>query len=386
MNPRPPVNILQTNPAANYQAHRAEIDAAIARVLASGWFILGRETAAFEQEFAAFLGVRHVVGVASGTDALVLALKAAGAGPGHGVVTVAHTAVATVAAIELAGATPVFADIDPDFYVLSSESLEAAILEYNSRPADERVELKAVIVVHLYGQPADMPAIQQVAGRHGLVVIEDCAQSHGATLLGRMTGTSGRAAAFSFYPTKNLGALGDGGAVATNDSATADQLRLLREYGWQQRYISQVQGMNSRLDEMQSAILRAKLPFLTAENARRREIAGWYQELLAGAAVRLPATRKDAIPVYHQYVVRHPDRDALRRHLSAQGVGTLVHYPVPAHLQPAYTGRCWTPREGLPHTEAAAGEILSLPMHPQLSRDEVAMVAARLTEWPNRSC
>ena len=375
------MKIPQSDPKASYLAHKTGIDAAVARVLNSGWYILGQETAAFEKEFAAFLGANHAVGVASGTDALVIALRACGVGTGDAVVTVSHTAVATVAAVELAGAVPVLADIDPESFTLNPESLETTIREYLSLPAASRHTLKAVIAVHLYGQPADLPAIQRIADRYGLVLIEDCAQSHGAAHSGRMTGTWGRVGAFSFYPTKNLGAIGDGGAIVTNDSAVAARALLLREYGWQRRYVSQISGMNSRLDELQSAILRVKLPHLVSETERRRAIARCYNKRLASAAVRRPRLDAPLLNVFHQYVIRTQSRDTLRTFLQERGIGTLIHYPVPVHLQPAYAGRVWIGGGGLPHTERAACEVLSLPIHPQLSDSSVEETAVHIHEW-----
>src|SRR5258708_7742541 len=273
------MSIPPSDPAANYPAHKREIAPAIGAVLAGGSYILGPQVEAFEREFAAYLGVSHAIGVASGTDALHLALRACGVRPGDGVLTVSHTAVATVAAVELAGAAPVLVDIDPATFTLDCSALEAAVR------TDWGVRLKAIIAVHLYGHPANMPAVMDIAGRHGLHVIEDCAQSHGASIAGRKTGSWGHVAAFSFYPTKNLGALGDGGAVVTNDSAFADRLRSLREYGWRRRYISDEPGMNSRLDELQAAVLRVKLPYLDSENACRSKHAEAYGVALEGAGL-----------------------------------------------------------------------------------------------------
>ncbi len=384
------MTIPQTNPRANYLAHQAEIDAAIAAVLDGGRYILGPEVAAFEREFVAFLGVRDAVGVANGTDALRLALSACEIGPGDPVFTVSHTAVATVAAVELAGATPCLVDIAPDTYTLDPQRLEDAVVRgqgavvrgQGSGIRDQGSGVRgpgagarrgAIIAVHLYGQPADMAALGAIARRYDLWLIEDCAQSHGAMLDGRMTGSIGDIAAFSFYPTKNLGALGDGGAVATRDPGLAERARLLREYGWRERYVSALPGLNSRLDELQAAVLRVKLRHLPAENARRRSLAARYDAGLAGAGLILPAVRPGATHVYHQYVVRHPAREALRQQLAAQGIGTLVHYPVPVHLQPAYAGRVWI-GAGLPVTEQAAREVVSLPMFPELSEDQAQQV------------
>ena len=355
---------------AAYRRLQAEIDAAVARVLAGGWYILGPEVAAFEAEFAAYLGLADAVGVASGTDALMLALRALGVGPGDEVITVAHTAVATVAAIELAGATPRFVDIDPITYTLDPAQLAAAVTP----------RTRAIVPVHLYGAPADMDAVLSVARAHGLLVVEDCAQAHGARTQGRMAGTLGDAAAFSFYPTKNLGALGDGGAVATNRPEVAERLRLLRQYGWRERYVSDVAGTNSRLDELQAAILRVRLGHLEAENAARRRLAARYDAALAGLPIALPPARPDDCAVYHLYVIRTAARDALAEHLRARGIGTGVHYPVPVHRQPAYAHLGYGPGS-LPATEAAAAGVLSLPMYPDLPEVAVAVVAAAMQEF-----
>jgi dTDP-4-amino-4,6-dideoxygalactose transaminase len=355
---------------AAYLALQEEIDAAVAAALDSGWYILGRQTAAFEAEFAAYTGTAGCVGVNSGTDALALALRACGIAPGDEVITVAHTAVATVAAIRAAGAVPVLVDIDPLTYTMDPAALEEAIT-----PAT-----RAVIPVHLYGHAADLAAIEAITRRHALYLIEDCAQAHGASLDGRPLGSFGNLAAFSFYPTKNLGALGDGGAVVGNDPALLDRVRLLREYGWTPaaRYVSQVEGINSRLDEMQAAILRVKLRHLDEQNAARRALAAAYDDLLPPAVAR-PTVRAGATHVYHLYVVRVPHRDAVRSTLEAMGIGTAIHYPVPVHHQPAYSPD--VVRSGpLPVTERIAGEILSLPMYPLLAADAAAHVADALAK------
>ena len=367
-------SIPQTDPKANYLAHKAEINAAIAAVLDRGWYILGREVEAFEREFAEHLGVKHVIGVASGTDALHLALRACGVGPGDGVVTVSHTAVATVAAVELAGALPVLVDIDPTTFTMDCECLMNAVRRQQGIP------LKAIIPVHLYGHPANMPSLLEIAESRGLKVIEDCAQSTGAAIGGRKTGAWGHMAAFSFYPTKNLGALGDGGAVATNDSTLADRARQLREYGWRQRYISEFCGMNSRLDEVQAAILRVKLRHLDRENACREDLAAEYRAALKDSCVGLPTVAADCRHVYHQFVIRTPKRDALQTHLRERGVSTLVHYPAPVHRQPAYQGRL-SQVGTLTFTEQIAQEILSLPMYPELALNQIHMVARLIKHW-----
>ena len=354
------------DPNAQYLSHKKEIDAAIARVLNSGCYILGRECEAFERDFAAWEGVGHCIGVGNGTDALHLALAALNIGAGNEVITVSHTAVATVSAIELAGAEPVLVDIDPRTYTMDPRALEAAITPKS----------KAVIPVHLYGHPTDMPAIMDIAVRHRLFVVEDCAQAHGATLGGQKVGTFGHMACFSFYPTKNLGALGDGGAVTTDDAAMAGKVRLLRQYGWENKFISEIPGWNSRLDELQAAVLRIKLPHLDEDNAKRGIIAGVYAEELKELGLGLPTPRKGVGHVYHLYVVRTPRRDHVLEGLRERGVGAAIHYPQPVHLQPAYK------RLGvsLPETERAAGEILSLPMFPELNRDDVLSVATTLKD------
>ena len=367
--------ILPANPAANYLAHRHEIDQAIRRVLDGGMYVLGQEVAKFEEEFARYLGAQHAIGVGSGTDALHVALRACGIGPGHAVLTVSHTAVATVAAIELAGAEAVLIDVDPVTATIDANQLDDVLKRQHPG------RIKAVIPVHLYGHPADMPAIMDVAERHGLLVVEDCAQSHGADLDGRKTGTWGHIAAFSFYPTKNLGAVGDGGAVVTNDSRLAEQARLLREYGWRERYISDFPGLNTRLDELQAALLRVKLPHLDEENSRRRELARRYDAVLSDTSVAVPGVRNGVSHAYHQYVVRSDHRDDLRSFLKANGVGTLIHYPVPVHLQPGYRGRAGVNDVGLPETESMCRQILSLPMHPQLTDAEAKEVGALIVRW-----
>ncbi len=367
--------VLPSNPKANYLAHREELDAAVRQVLDSGWYILGQEVSGFEAEFAAYLGVKHALGVGSGTEAIHLALRTLGIGPGDAVLTVSHTAVATVAAIELAGATPVLADIDPATFTMDVESLEAAIKAHGHR------RLKAIVVVHLYGHPANMPAILEVAGRRGLFVIEDCAQAHGASIGATKTGGWGHVAAFSFYPTKNLGALGDGGAVVTNDPVLTEKARLLRQYGWRERYISELAGTNTRLDELQAAILRVKLRHLEAENARRRQLAAVYDAGLASTPLELPRCARTVTHVYHQYTVRSPRRDELAAYLKSKGIGTAVLYPQPVHLQPAYRDRLSLAPGGLAVTEGVCRQLLCLPMHPQLEDEQARRIAGEIVRW-----
>lgn len=357
------------NPRAQYLSHRAEIDAALAAVLDGNRYILGPDTQAFEHEFAAYLGVDHAIGVGSGTEALHLALRACHIGPGDEVITVSHTAVATVSAIELAGATPVLVDIDPRTYTIDPALIERALTPRTA----------AIIPVHLYGGAAQLGPIGDLARRHQLRLIEDCAQAHGARYADRIVGSYGDVSCFSFYPTKNLGAIGDGGLVAANDPAVAENLNLLRQYGWRERYISEVAGWNTRLDELQAAVLRVKLRHLEADNDKRRKLAAIYDEQLAGV-VATPRARPDTHHVYHLYVIRHPQRDALRSFLQERGIGTAIHYPVPIHLQPAYRGRLGDVGS-LPETERAAQEIVSLPMYPELSEEEAHTVAQTIREF-----
>ena len=368
-------SVPQTSPLANYLAYKNEIDAAIKAVLESGSYILGREVESFEAEFAAYLGSAHAVGVANGTDALELALRACDVGAGDTVLTVSHTAVATVAAIEACGATPVFVDIDAASFTIDVGCLETAIQQLAGR-------VKAVVPVHLYGHPARISEIIALASRHGLRVIEDCAQAHGAEWENRKVGTFGDVAAFSFYPTKNLGALGDGGAVVTNDRQLAERVRSLREYGWRDRYVSQTAGVNSRLDELQSAVLRVKLRHLDDDNRRRVDIAATYSQAFADhKSITLPRSSPKAKHVYHQYVVRTPARDSLQNFLRESGIGTSIHYPVPVHQQPAYAGRILA-TGSLSHTEAAARDILSLPMFAELQPQQLKAVIDQINAWP----
>jgi dTDP-4-amino-4,6-dideoxygalactose transaminase len=363
--------IVPANPGAGYRALKAEIDAAVARALESGWYILGQEVKAFEAEFAAWLGAGKTVGCGNGTDAIVLALRGLGIGPGCAVATVSHTAVATVAAVEMVGATPVLIDIEPDHFTMDAVDLAATL-------ASSKMRIKAVLPVHLYGQAADLDAIGALCRANGLALIEDCAQAHGATWHGQKVGTFGDAATFSFYPTKNLGALGDGGAVAMPSDVMAGRVAAIRQYGWRTHYISDDVGMNSRLDELQAAILRVKLVHLDAANARRQAIAAVYDEALRHTSIVPPARRAGAGHVFHLYVIRTPDRDAVQAKLRAAGIGSGIHYPMPVHLQPAYRDRVALGVAGCVQTEIAASQVLSLPLYPELTDDEVAQVAAEL--------
>ena len=370
-----PARIPQTDPRAAYLAQKTEIDAAIMQVLESGQYILGRAVEQFENEFAAYLGLAHSIGCASGTDALALALRACGIGEGHLVFTVSHTAVASVAAIERAGAKPVLVDIEPGGFAMDPAALDAALRDPPpGRPA-------AILPVHLYGEPADLAAIGEIARAQSLRVIEDCAQSHGAVYRRRPAGSFGDIACFSFYPTKNLGALGDAGIIATADATLAEAAREIREYGWRDREVSARSGINTRLDPIQAAVLSVKLPRLKADNERRQAIAARYDEGLSGLPIGLPRRRADTSHVFHQYVIRGKDRDRLREHLRAGSIGTGIHYPMPVHLHPAYRSRVALGPTGLRNSEKAAGEILSLPIYPQLADDAVDRVIAEIRKF-----
>jgi dTDP-4-amino-4,6-dideoxygalactose transaminase len=348
-----------------YEHLRAELDAAALRVMRSGMYVLGPETRAFEEAFAAFCGARYAIGVGNGTEALALALVALGVGLGDEVITVANAASYDALVALRCGARPVFVDVDASSYNLDPALLEAAMTP----------RTKAIMPVHLYGRAADMRAIMRIADRHGVPVIEDCAQAHGALLDERPVGTWGVCGCFSFYPSKNLGAIGDGGAVITNDAAFADKLRKLRQYGWQRKYyISEPGGGNSRLDEIQAALLNVKLPHLPAWNERRREIARMYTEQLADTGLSLPAPAADGAHVHHLYVVCSTERDALQAALREYGVATDIHYPQPSHKEAIFAQ--YAPSGGLPVTERLAREVLSLPIYPEMTDDEVDAVIA----------
>ncbi len=358
------------NPKAQYLSRKREIDAAIVRTLESGRYILGTEVESFENEFSTFLGVRCCIGVGNGTDALALALKGVGITPGHEVITVANSAVATVAAIEQIGAIPVFADIDEQTRCLDPQEIERLMTS----------RTKAIVPVHLFGQPAPMEEITRISRNLGLKIVEDCAQAHGAEIQGKRVGSFGDAAAFSFYPTKNLGALGDGGAVVTNIIEVAEAVKRLREYGWTERYVSSRPGVNSRLDEIQAAILRVKLPFIDADNARRRDIAQRYEGAMRAPKITAPPRIPGTVSVMHLFVAKSENRKDLSAYLEKQGIGTAVHYPMPIHQQPAYVNR-FRGRDRLPCTESLAEKILSLPMYPELTEIQVNSICAALKNW-----
>lgn len=347
---------------------RSEIDAAVARVLDSGWFILGPEGEAFERELASFLEARDAVAVANGTEAIQLALEAVGVGTGDEVITSPLTAAFTALAVMRAGARPVFADLDPATLNVAPETVERVVT----------ARTKALLPVHLYGHPADLDPLLEIAGRRGLVLVEDACQAIGARYKGRRTGAISGIGALSFYPTKNLGAFGDGGAVVVNDPAVAARLRQLRNGGQTSKYRHEISGINSRLDELQAAVLRAKLVRLDAWTERRRALAARYHEGLAGAGVERPREEAYARAVYHLYVVRHPRRDVLAAALKERGVGTLIHYPTPLHLQPAFAGMG---RAGqFPVAERAAREILSLPLYPEMTDAQADAVIRAIRE------
>ena len=356
-----------------YLELKEELDEAIARVVSSGWFVGGPEVDAFEAEYAAYCGATHCVGVANGLDALHLALRAMDVGPGDEVIVPSNTYIATWLAVSQCGATPV--PVEPDARTCN---IDPALIEAAITPAT-----RVILPVHLYGQPADMAAILAIARRHGLRVLEDGAQAHGARYRGQRLGAHGDAVAWSFYPGKNLGAMGDGGAVTTNNAQLADRLRVLRNYGSRVKYVNEVQGTNSRLDPLQAAILRVKLAHLDDWNERRRAIAARYRQGLAGRGLSLPQVPDWAEPVWHLYVVQHPQRDALQQQLQAAGVGTLIHYPIPPHLQQAYAVAGFAQGQ-FPKAEQMASQCLSLPIGPHLADAQAGAVISAVNEAVRR--
>jgi dTDP-4-amino-4,6-dideoxygalactose transaminase len=366
--------LLPADPKAGYLAQKEAIDRVIMSTLESGWYIMGPQVAAFEKGFAAYLGCSECVGVANGTDALNLSLRACGVSIGDEVLTVSHTAVATVSAIDWIGARPVLVDIDPVTFTLDVEKVEETL---KNRPG----QIKAMVAVHLYGHPASVDALSELADRHGVAMIEDCAQAHGARVGDKKVGTYGCCSAFSFYPTKNLGALGDGGAIVTNRRDVLDKLRLLQQYGWRERYVSVDAGYNSRLDELQAAILMCKLPFLDQANERRRCIAKRYTDGLSGLPLLTPTEAEGFHHVYHQYVIRFHDRDGLKAHLEKNGIRAAILYPMPVHLQSGYANRISVGCGGLGVTEAVARDLLCLPIYPELSDANVEQVISGIRSY-----
>jgi len=352
--------------SAPYRELQQQIDAAVSRVLASGWYILGPEVEAFEAEWAKYCGAAHAVGLANGLDALILALRALDIGAGDEVIVPSNTYIATWLAVSAVGATPV--PVEPD---LATHNIDPARIPVALTP-----RTRALLPVHLYGQPADLDPILQIARTHSLAVIEDGAQAHGARYKGRRIGAHGDVVCWSFYPGKNLGALGDAGAITTDRADLADRIRVLRNYGSRVKYVNEVQGVNSRLDPLQAAVLRVKLKVLHDWTARRRHIAALYAQGLTGTGLTLPYVPDWAEPAWHLYVIRTPERDAIQARLSEAGIGTLIHYPIPPHRQAAYAGAITTP---LPLAERFAGEVLSLPIGPHLSDAQAATVIAALS-------
>ena len=367
---QPPVPLLDLG--AQYSSLKAEIDDAISRVLRASDFILGGELDLFEAEFAAFCEAKHCVGVDSGLSALELTLRALDIGPGEEVITAANTFIATALAISNAGAVPVLAEVDPETSNIDPDAVRSVITR----------KTRAIIPVHLYGRPADMDRIGEIAAQYGLALVEDGCQAHGARYNGKRVGSFGNAAAFSFYPGKNLGACGDGGAVVTGDYALAERLRLMRNYGQKKKYVHMEKGFNRRLDTLQAAILRVKLRHLDEWNSQRRQHARRYAELLSDASVVLPQQGSDEELVWHLYVVRSLQRDALKAHLESRGVMTGLHYPTPIHLQSAYSDAGY--RKGdFPVCERLAQEILSLPMYPELTPEKLLRVADAIMSSPH---
>ncbi len=361
-----------SNPRARFIQNKNDFLKAADSVIEKGMYILGEEVASFEREFAAYIEVKFCSGVANGTDALAIALKALGVKPGDEVITVSHTAVATVAAIEMIGSVPVVVDIERD----------TRCIDPNKIPKLITPKTKVILPVHIYGQPANIDKIIEIAHSKSIKVLEDCAQAHGAKIGNNKVGSFGDAAAFSFYPTKNLGAIGDGGAIVTNSPEVYKNVLALRQYGWHQRYVSDIAGVNSRLDELQAAFLRIKLRELDKENQRRNDIAKMYSDNFENLNIKIPVPAPDTLHAYHLYVIEVEDRDKLAKFLDSKGIGTALHYPLPVHLQPAYLGRLKGSSD-LKVTEELYKNILTLPMFPELKDDEVNYVTSAVMEYFN---
>ncbi|MCK6568792.1 MAG: transcriptional regulator [Chloroflexi bacterium] len=358
---------------AQYHSIKKEMDAAVLSTLESGHFILGPQVTKFEESVAAYLGVKHAIGLASGTDALVIALRALNIGDGDEVIIPAYTFFATAGSVMSVGAQPVVVDIDPQSYQMDANRIEAAVTP----------KTKAIIPVHLYGHPSDMNPILEIARKHDLKIIEDNAQGYGAEYLGRKTGAMGDVGCLSFFPTKNLGAYGDGGMAVTNDDALAGQMRMLRAHGWKKKYYSEMVGYNSRLDALQAAILQAKFPHVDAWNEKRRELSKRYNEHLAPLGITTPVEREWAKHVYHLYIIRHEKRNALQAFLKEKGIASEVYYPIPPHL--ADPCRKFGYKEGdFPHAEKAARETLALPLYPELTLAQQDEVIAAVKEFVSK--
>lgn len=373
--PRIPISA----PGRSYLAHKDELDAAISSVLEHGRYILGPTSQSFEDSFSKWVGVSYGIAVASGTDAISLALRSCGIVSGDGVITVANTAGATISAIEAIGAVPILADIRDETMNICTRSAEQALLKWQ-----ETYPIRAIIPVHMYGQSADMTTVMALAQKYDLIVVEDGSQAHGATWGNQMVGSFGNAAAFSFYPTKNLGACGDAGMLVTKSQPVATQARELRQYGWRKRHVSYHQATNSRMDDIQAAILSTRLKSLGEETTRRQEIAARFDQALQNEDdFRLPYICDQAQHVFHQYVIRHPNRDALAQHLDAAGIDTAVLYPVPIHQQPIWKNLPRTHDSGLSVCEKVSKQILSIPVHPFLSEIEIERIIKALGQFSN---
>ena len=355
--------ILCANPKEQFLSYQSEIEAAVLKVLRSDRYILGEEVNFLEKEFSEYIGVNDTIAVANGTDAIELAIRSLDLEPGDEIITVSHTAVATVAAIEAAGAIPVLVDVEPDFYTINIKQLSEVLTK----------KTRAIIAVHLYGQSSDIDALVNFCKNNKLYLIEDVSQAHGAKWKGKRLGSFGHIGCFSCYPTKNLGAIGDAGLIVTNDRLCSEKIRMLREYGWKNRYISDIKGRNSRLDEIQAAILRIKLRYLDLNNNKRRERASYYSKYLNKNIVTPPEIRKDSEPVFHLYVVQTKKQTDLMLYLKNQDIQSLIHYPLPIHLQPAYKNKIKTSKD-MKITEKISQEVVSLPMYPELTFSDIDKV------------
>lgn len=352
-----------------FELHREEYEAATLRALRSGWYIMGKELESFEREFADFLGMEHCVGCGCGQDALILAVRALEIGPGDEVIVAGNTYIATVLGVTENGASPVFVDCNK-WYQIDETQIEAAITE----------RTKAVLLTNLYGQCSNLQVVRAICNKHGLYMLEDCAQSHGASFAGKLGGTVGDVTCFSFYPTKPLGAFGDAGAIVTNDAALDEKLRMLRNYGSQQKYVNEIQGINSRLDEVQAAVLRLGLARIAESIAERRTIADRYLAEIKNGAVILPEVREGADHIWHIFAVRCADRDTLKAYLQANGIGVQIHYPIPPHMAQCYAGEAFT-QVDLPNTELYARTVMSLPIYAGMPGEEVDAVIAAINSF-----
>lgn len=361
------------NPSEQFKSYQEEIEAAVLDVMRGNQYILGEQVEKLEVEFANYIGVKYSVGVANGTEAIELALRALNIGPGDEIITVSHTATATVAAIDACGAQPVLVDIEDDFYCIDIDKINSAITE----------KTKAIIAVHIYGQPVDILAISEICKDNKLFLIEDVSQAHGAKINNKKLGSFGIVSCFSCYPTKNLGAIGDAGLITSNNEDLIHRIKMLREYGWKTRYCSEIPGRNSRLDELQAAVLRVKLKYLDNANNQRRVLATIYTENLKNIGVKVPLIRNSAEHVFHLYVIRISQRDKFKNFLNNKGIFPGIHYPIPIHLQPAYFHRVRTPSL-MTRTEAAALNVISLPIYPELQVEDLMKIINEIESWVSR--